>query len=60
MVLKAKMVILTFSKNNFGENLMMNQIHVYAHKVHGRRSVGLGVKEFARTQSILEKNLRTD
>jgi len=39
---------------------MMNQIHVYAHMVHGKRSLGLGVKEFARTESILEKNLRTD
>ena len=35
---------------------MINQIHVYAHMVHGRTSLGL----FARTQSILEKNLRTD
>lgn len=39
---------------------MMNQIDVYAHMVHGRRSLGLWVKGFARTQSILEKNLRTD
>lgn len=39
---------------------MINQIHVSAHMVHGRRSLGLWVKGFARTQSILEKNLRTD
>lgn len=25
---------------------MLNQIHVYAHMVHGRRSLGLGVKGF--------------
>lgn len=41
---------------------MLNQIHVYAHMVHGRRNLGLGVKGFIckNTINIIRENLRTD